>query len=900
MPDTDERRTVLIIGGIGYSLCRAFKAKGLRVFATARRLEDLAGLKAKGIETLALTVDDAQSVLQCYAEIERRVGSRGLDYLVNNAGRNYTVPAMEVDLQGARQILETNFFAVILMCQTFLPLLLRAKGTIVQIGSVSGVMPYVFGSVYNASKAALHSLSDAMRIELAPFGVKVTTVITGGVQSRIAREDRQLAPDSLYKGILPENNRRVRHSQEGAMSRDAYAESVVARIVRHSGQRSYKKWIWEGNKSKLIQFLVGGWLWFGLFDWMFALAHEQVSQGPGTSGASNLRVCDKCISRKVKCDQKRPVCSRCHEGGFACIYSSSKKKPGPARGTRKAARRTAKSPEKTTRSFVSPEHDNDEHMSSFFSDIFVASPATECQLNTDAGFLTGYGTTQTQSLLSGLSPLVPAAGPPVPSELGISAEMQAKLVHDFFDFVHYSIPLFRKEDFLQQYEGGTINRSLLLTVLAVTAKSLGLPHGWQVANIDDCLQQLLKTDPLDAPTQPALLLDAFRQSCLLAFYRFHQGHGGDAWDYISRLSRKALRLGLHQLDSTDRYNSFGDILANPANLEEWRYVWWCIYCLDSYSNITAATPFVLEKESIQTALVATSLEGSSDSRIGSREPQFLPTDTKNLWRISAEMGCLSTPASYFNMHIVTTSLLREAAAIFRLRRQNPSEALRDRQSQFRDHLSAVVLSLPPQFLREARNAFTNESSLDHHARLVCLLHLHAARLLNTITFDMSDDSEWTTAWERSLAHSENIVAVIREWDSRYCSTVDPAICLIVFSTLILLYLHELHEAISGMPALSERLQAEKNILLLFLEQFAQIWALPKSLKVSFEKFSSVVHGPLSAYDIGQLLIQAPGPFRPWRGLLGLAPNPRDPLLTPQEPVIDLSGLDFSFDFFSTL
>ncbi|KAH1413823.1 hypothetical protein KXX32_002302, partial [Aspergillus fumigatus] len=151
------------------------------------------------------------------------------------------------------------------------------------------------------------------------------------------------------------------------------------------------------------------------------------------------------------------------------------------------------------------------------------------------------------------------------------------------------------------------------------------------------------------------------------------------------------------------------------------------------------------------------------------------------------------------------------------------------------------LSLPPQFLREARNAFTNESSLDHHARLVCLLHLHAARLLNTITFDMSDDSEWTTAWERSLAHSENIVAVIREWDSWYCSTVDPAICLIVFSTLILLYLHELHEAISGMPALSERLQAEKNILLLFLEQFAQIWALPKSLKVSFEKFSSVVH-----------------------------------------------------------
>ncbi|GAQ11818.1 NADPH-dependent 1-acyldihydroxyacetone phosphate reductase [Aspergillus lentulus] len=869
MHGADERRTVLITGcspgGIGYALCCAFKAKGLRVFATARRLEDLASLEAKGIETLALTVDDPQSVQKCYAEIERRVGSRGLDYLVNNAGRseNYTVPAMEVDLQEARQLFETNFFAVILMSQTFLPLLLKAKGTIVQIGSVSGVMPYVFGSVYNASKAALHSLSDTMRIELAPFGVKVTTVITGGVQSRIAREDRQLAPDSLYQAILPEYNRRVQHSQEGAMTRDGYAKSVVAQILRHSGSGSYKKWIWEGNKSKLIRFFVGGWLW-----------------------------------RKVKCDQKRPVCSRCHEGGFACVYSSSKKKPGPARGTRKAVRRAAKSPVKSAHSFVTSEQ-NDEHVSSFFSDIFVASPATGFQMDADAGFATGGGTSQPQSLLAGLTPLDPAAGPSVSSELGISPEMQAKLVHDFFDFVHYSMPLFRKDEFLQQYEDGTINRSILLTVLAVTAKSLGLPQGWQVGNIDDCLQQLLKNDPLDGPTQPALQLDAFRQSCLLAFYRFHQGHGGDAWDYISRISRKALRLGLHQLDSTDRYNSFDDILTTPANLEEWRYVWWCIYCFDSYSNIMAATPFVVEKESIRTALVATSLEGSSDICDGSPVKQFLPTDTRDLWRISAEMGARSTPASYFNMHIVTTTLLREAAAIFRLRRQSPSEGLHQRRSQLADHLSAVLLSLPPQFLREARNAFANESSVDHHARLVCLLHLHAARLLNTITFDPSDDSAWMTSWERSLAHSEAIVAVIREWDSRYCSTVDPAICLIVFCTLILLYLHEIHEATPGMPALSERLQAERNILLLFLEQFAKVWALPSSLKASFEKFTSVVHGPLSSYDIGRVLIQVPGHFRPWRGLLGLAPNPRDPL-TPQEPGIDLSGLDLSFDFFSPL
>jgi 1-acylglycerone phosphate reductase len=75
------------------------------------------------------------------------------------------------------------------------------------------------------------------------YRVKVTTVITGGVQSRIAREDRQLAPEPLYQGILAEYNRRVQHSQEGAMSRDGYAKSVVVQILRHSGSGSYKKWI---------------------------------------------------------------------------------------------------------------------------------------------------------------------------------------------------------------------------------------------------------------------------------------------------------------------------------------------------------------------------------------------------------------------------------------------------------------------------------------------------------------------------------------------------------------------------------------------------------------------------------------------------------------------------------
>ncbi|KAL5356218.1 short chain dehydrogenase/reductase [Aspergillus floccosus] len=273
----DKRKAVLITGcspgGIGNALAREFHRQGLRVFATARDAKTIEDLATVGIETLSLVVDDKESVQRCYEEVVKLLGDKGLDYLVNNAGRNYTVPAMEVDLAEARATFETNFISVISMCQTFLPLLIKAKGTIVQIGSVAGVIPYVFGSVYNASKAALHSFSETLRVELAPFGVNVTTVVTGGVQSRIARTQRTLLPNSMYAPIEEEYHRRVTHSQDGAMPNAAYAKSVVAQVLYGSAPwrwfwpwaQGRKSWIWEGNKSWVVWLVAGGWGWTGLF-----------------------------------------------------------------------------------------------------------------------------------------------------------------------------------------------------------------------------------------------------------------------------------------------------------------------------------------------------------------------------------------------------------------------------------------------------------------------------------------------------------------------------------------------------------------------------------------------------------------------------------------------------------
>ena len=217
-------------------------------------MSDLADI---GIETLSLVVDDPSSVAALYKEVERLTAGRGLDYLVNNAGRNYNVPCLDIDYDEVQNVFDINVFAVMRMCNTFAPLLIKAKGTIVQIGSVAGKIPYVWGSVYNASKAALKSYSDCLRIELRPFGVHVITVVTGGVKSNIARIERNLPEDSRYAMLRPQYERRQKHSQEVGMVTAEYAQYVVNKIMGARGYLWNQKSIWAGSNSTMI------W-WFGI------------------------------------------------------------------------------------------------------------------------------------------------------------------------------------------------------------------------------------------------------------------------------------------------------------------------------------------------------------------------------------------------------------------------------------------------------------------------------------------------------------------------------------------------------------------------------------------------------------------------------------------------------------
>ncbi|MCJ1289460.1 hypothetical protein MMC34_000992 [Xylographa carneopallida] len=274
-------RSILITGcspgGIGHALARAFNARGLRVFATARQTETIADLAMLGIECLPLTVDDEASVQACFEDVRARVGEQGLDYLFNNAGRNYTVPALEVDMAEVRATFATNLFGVMHINATFAPLLLAARGTYVHTGSIAGVQPYVWGAAYNASKAALQAYCRTLRVEMAPFGVKVINVLTGGVKSNIARTERALQPGSLFAPVRASYERRQKHSQEVGMETARFADEVARKVLGAEGWLWSTTEVWAGGKAGAVWWVDGldriwpGGLWEPILSYIFGL-----------------------------------------------------------------------------------------------------------------------------------------------------------------------------------------------------------------------------------------------------------------------------------------------------------------------------------------------------------------------------------------------------------------------------------------------------------------------------------------------------------------------------------------------------------------------------------------------------------------------------------------------------
>ena len=221
-------------------------ASGHTVWATARRPETLADLAARGAHVAALDVTDEESMRAAVAEVEAAHGAVGT--LVNNAGYGEYGAVEEVDLDKVRTMFETNVFGLARMCQLVLPGMRRAgRGRIVNVGSMGGRFTFPLGGYYHATKYAVEALTDALRLEVRPFGVDVVVIEPGVTRSsfseRIAESDgmggEPVSPYAAMRASVSRSNTDAYSNRLLSASPASVAEVVVRAVEAGTPRTRY-------------------------------------------------------------------------------------------------------------------------------------------------------------------------------------------------------------------------------------------------------------------------------------------------------------------------------------------------------------------------------------------------------------------------------------------------------------------------------------------------------------------------------------------------------------------------------------------------------------------------------------------------------------------------------------
>jgi NADP-dependent 3-hydroxy acid dehydrogenase YdfG len=230
-------KAVLITGcssGIGHATAELLAERGWKVYATARRPETIADLKARGCETLALDVCDEASMSAAVKAVTDAEGAVGV--LINNAGYSQSGAVESVPLEQVRRQFETNVFGLLRMCQLVLPGMREQRsGRIVNLGSMGGKLTFPGGGLYHATKYSLEAIADAMRFEVRGFGVDVILIEPGLIVTNFGEVASGSVQGVADAGPYAEFNRRVgeitEQAYKGPMAKLGAGPEAVAKTI---------------------------------------------------------------------------------------------------------------------------------------------------------------------------------------------------------------------------------------------------------------------------------------------------------------------------------------------------------------------------------------------------------------------------------------------------------------------------------------------------------------------------------------------------------------------------------------------------------------------------------------------------------------------------------------------
>lgn len=174
----------------------------------------------------------------------------------------YEAPAIEADITRIRDMFDTNVFGLFNMVSAFTPLLLasishsRLPPTIINTASLLARLPFPFAAGYNASKAAVASYSDTLRVELAPLGMKVVTLFMGEVSTHLMSPDNiSFGPESIYRDVEEAVKKRSVIHGESGMKSEEFARQVVEEVLVKKPGLTDGNYLWKGTRALLVWFV---------------------------------------------------------------------------------------------------------------------------------------------------------------------------------------------------------------------------------------------------------------------------------------------------------------------------------------------------------------------------------------------------------------------------------------------------------------------------------------------------------------------------------------------------------------------------------------------------------------------------------------------------------------------
>lgn len=233
------REIVVVTGassGIGAATARELAGRGFHVLAGVRRKEDADALRAIRLEPITLDITCASGIDALARRVADDPERRPLRALVNNAGIAMNTPVETLPLAAWRDLFEVNFFGHVAMTQALLPALIASRGIVVNTSSVGGRVAMATYGPYAATKFALEAVSDALRREVAPLGVRVVVVEPGAVKTRIMGRN-MAAAERFVRDMSDEQRGRyasLMHAvlaQAEAHMRKASPAEAAARVI---------------------------------------------------------------------------------------------------------------------------------------------------------------------------------------------------------------------------------------------------------------------------------------------------------------------------------------------------------------------------------------------------------------------------------------------------------------------------------------------------------------------------------------------------------------------------------------------------------------------------------------------------------------------------------------------